>query len=208
MLKLPVYNTKGEEVEKVELNSSIFECEPNETVVHQAVKVFLASLRSGTADTKTRKEVRGGGRKPWKQKGTGRARAGSIRSPLWKGGGVVFGPTPRDFSPSLPKKMKRLALKSALSTKVKNSELVILSDFELDELKTKKAEEVLRKVAFDKKVTVVISLQEEKAERAIRNLPNANIVFTSELNPYFVLDNKVLIFTKQALSEVEEALAK
>ncbi len=208
MLKLPVYNIKGEETEKVELNSSVFECEANEVAVHQTVRAFLASIRAGTADTKTRKEVRGGGRKPWKQKGTGRARAGSIRSPIWKGGGVVFGPTPRDYSFSVPKKVKKLALKSALSAKAKNSELVIVDGFNLDEMKTKKANEVLKNIGADKKITVVISPKEEQAERAIRNLPNVNLIYTPELNPYFVLDNEVLVLTHEALNEITGVLVK
>ncbi len=208
MLKLPVYNIKGEETEKIELNSSVFECEANEVAVHQTVRAFLASIRAGTADTKTRKEVRGGGRKPWKQKGTGRARAGSIRSPIWKGGGVVFGPTPRDYSFSVPKKVKKLALKSALSAKAKNSELVIVDGFNLDEMKTKKANEVLKNIGADKKTTVVISPKEEQAERAIRNLPNVNLIYTPELNPYFVLDNEVLVLTREALNEITGVLVK
>lgn len=206
MMEVPVLDAKGKKVGQVELEPRIFECEVNEAAVHQVVRARLAASRLGTSSTKTRGEVRGGGAKPWRQKGTGRARAGSIRSPLWRGGGVVFGPTPRDYSFSVPKKVKRLALRSALSIKAKSSELLVVDDFDLKEPKTKWALEVLRNLKVPKKATVVIAGGQENLEKSLRNIPGIKIIYVSEINPYDVLDNEVLIFTRDALGALTEVV--
>ncbi|MEW6188810.1 MAG: 50S ribosomal protein L4 [Actinomycetota bacterium] len=206
MLKLPVLSARGKKIDEVELNPQIFESEVNESLLHQVIRSQRAAMRSGTASTKTRNEVRGGGAKPWRQKGTGRARAGTIRSPLWRGGGVVFGPKPRDYSFSVPKKVKKLALKSALSAKARDSELIILDHFKLKRPKTKEAVRVLKNLKVTKKTTVVVAEGNEDVKRAIRNIPFAKVIEVSEVNPYNVLDNDVLILTRDALNRLTEVL--
>jgi large subunit ribosomal protein L4 len=206
MVEVPVLDAKGRKVDQVKLEPRIFESEVNEAAVHQVVRAQLAASRLGTSSTKTRSEVRGGGAKPWRQKGTGRARAGSIRSPLWRGGGVVFGPTPRDYSFTVPKKVKRLALRSALSMKAKSSELLVVDDFNIKEPKTKLALEVLRNLKVSKKATVVIVEGQENVEKSLRNIPGIKTIYVSEVNPYDVLDNEVLIFTRDALGALTEVV--
>ncbi|MDI6822356.1 MAG: 50S ribosomal protein L4 [Actinomycetota bacterium] len=206
MLKLPVLSARGKKIDEVELNSQIFECEVNEPLLHQVIRSQCAAMRSGTASTKTRNEVRGGGAKPRRQKGTGRARAGTIRSPLWRGGGVVFGPKPRDYSFSVPKKVKKLALKSALSAKARDSELIILDHFKLKQPKTKEAVKVLKNLKITKKTTVVVTERNEEVNRAIRNISYVRVIEVSEVNPYNVLDNDVLILTRDALNRLTEVL--
>lgn len=199
-MQIDVLTAEGKKSKKIELNPAVFGIKPNETVVYQAVKAQLAGWRLGTAATKTRSEVRGGGRKPWRQKGTGRARAGSIRSPLWKGGGVVFGPHPRDYSQKLPKKMQLLALKSILSDKAQNNRLIIVADLAFAEPKTKKAVEVLSKLGLlDKKVTVIVNNDQENSERSFRNLANVKVIFKSEINPYDLLDSEFILTTKDII---------
>lgn len=201
-MKVDMLTASGKKGKKVDLNPEVFAISPNEAVVHQAVKAQLASLRSGTASTKRRSEVRGGGKKPWRQKGTGRARAGSIRSPLWKGGGVVFGSKPRDYSQKLPKKMQKLAVKSVLSDKAKNNNLIVIEKLNFSKPETKKAVELLKNLGVDKKVTFVLPDEEINAEKSLRNIPTAKVIFTSEINPYDLLDCQVIVLTKDVVEHL------
>jgi large subunit ribosomal protein L4 len=205
-VKIPVLDMEGKQIEEVELTPGIFESEINSAAVHQVVTAILASRRRGTADTKTRGEVAGGGKKPWRQKGTGRARAGSIRSPLWKGGGKTFGPQPRDYGIKVPKKVKKLALKSALSAKAKASEIVVVDRFNIDEPKTRKAVEALEKLKLGNKVVLVVDKQNETTSKALRNLEGVHMIEISQLNVYDVLDNDQLVFSRDALSKLSEVL--
>ena len=205
-MKIPVLDMEGKQIEEVELTPGIFESEINSAAVHQVVTAILASRRRGTADTKTRGEVAGGGKKPWRQKGTGRARAGSIRSPLWRGGGKVFGPQPRDYGIKVPKKVKKLALKSALSAKAKASEIVVVDRFNIDEPKTRKAVEALEKLKLGNKVVLVVDKQNETTSKALRNLEGVHMIEISQLNVYDVLDNDQLVFSRDALSKLSEVL--
>ncbi len=204
-MKAPVYSKSGKKKGEVSLKKDIFGLKPNQQAVHQSVISFLASQRRGTASSKTRSEARGGGAKPWRQKGTGRARAGSIRSPLWKGGGVTFGPKPRDFSVKVPKKVKKLALKSALSYKAKEGKILILGEKDI-EPKTRKATEIVGKLKIKGKFTLVIKEGQENFALAFRNLPQAGVVYVDELNAYFVLDNKQLILTQEAFDYLQEVI--
>jgi large subunit ribosomal protein L4 len=201
-----VVNVKGQKVGELALSDAVFGVESNEGLVHEAVVAYLASQRAGTHDTKTRGEVRGGGRKPWRQKGTGRARQGSIRAPQWPGGGTVFGPTPRSYAYKLPKKMRRLALKSALSAKVKAEEIVVLDDLALAEAKTKEMAAVLGALGAAQAL-VVTSAPNETVELAARNLPGVKTAAADGLNVYDVLAHDRLVITKDAVAKVEEVLA-
>ncbi len=205
-MKLPVSDANGKKVDEVALSPAVFEEEINEWAIHQDVKAQRNALRRGSASTKTRNERSGGGAKPWRQKGTGRARAGSIRSPLWKGGGVTFGPKPKDHSQSIPKKVKRLALRSALSAKAKNSEIIIIDEFGLKEPATKKAYAILEKNGALKNATLVLSKDEEMVAKSVQNIPRIKICAADSIGTYNVLDNKVLVFTRKSLGEVMEAL--
>jgi len=207
-VKIPVRNKEGKTVEEINVSPEVFEVEANEAVVHQVVKAQLAAARRGTAKTKTRAEVRGGGKKPWRQKGTGRARIGSIRAPHWVGGGTVFGPTPRDYSFSVPKKMRRLALKSILSSKAKEGRLIVLDDFGLSEPKTKEAAQILKNLEATKKTTIVVGEDQDTAVKSVRNLDNVRVIYSSEINAYDLLDNEYVLMTRAALSAVEEGLAR
>ncbi|MFK3939299.1 50S ribosomal protein L4 [Alkalihalobacillus sp. NPDC078783] len=207
MPKVTVFNQTGSEVGDIELADSVFGIEPNESVLHDAVVMQQASLRQGTHKTKGRSEVRGGGRKPWRQKGTGRARQGSIRSPQWVGGGVVFGPTPRSYSFKLPKKVRRLAIKSALSSKVQASEVVVLEDLKFDAIKTKDMAAVLSGLSIAKKALVVVSDYNENVELSSRNLPNVTVLTADAVNVLDVLKHDKLVLTKAAVEKVEEVLA-
>ncbi len=207
MLKVPVINKEGKKVEELELNSQIFESEINSHAVHQTIRAILAARRRGTSSTKTRSEVRGGGKKPWRQKGTGRARTGSTRSPLWKGGGVTFGPHPRDYNIKIPRKVKKLALKSALSAKAKESEVIVVDSFEIEEAKTQKAREILDKIGLIDKTVIVLDTESEQTMKALRNIDNVRLVRVPALNVYDVLDNQKLVFTRSAINKVMEALA-
>ncbi|HZD60523.1 MAG TPA: 50S ribosomal protein L4 [Anaerolineae bacterium] len=207
-MKIPVRNREGKTIEEIDISPEVFEAAVNEAVVHQVVRAQLAAARRGTAKTKTRAEVRGGGRKPWRQKGTGRARAGSIRSPIWVGGGTVFGPVPRDYSFNVPKKMRRVALRSILSMKARDDRLIIIDDFGLTEPKTKEAAITLKNLNAMKKVTVVVGEDQDVAVRSIRNIVGTKVIYSSELNAYDLLDNEYIVMTRAALSAVEEGLAK
>ncbi|MCK4308488.1 MAG: 50S ribosomal protein L4 [Candidatus Atribacteria bacterium] len=207
MIKLSLHDIKGKEIGEISLKDNIFNTKINKYLVHQVVRRYLAGKRRGTASTKNRSEVRGGGAKPWRQKGTGRARAGTIRSPIWVGGGIVFGPTPRDYSFSLPKKMKTAALKSVLSNKAKNNEIIILEKLSLEKNKTKKMVEILENLKAFKKPLVIIGKEDKKIEQAIRNIKDAMVLPVSKINSYDLLNQGKIIFTKEALKQIEEVLA-
>jgi large subunit ribosomal protein L4 len=179
--------------------------EPHQAVMHQAVKQHLANLRSGTASTRTRGEVRGGGRKPWRQKGTGRARAGSRRSPIWTGGGTVFGPKPRDYSQAMPKKMKRLALVSALSAKTAAHGVVVMENVPGDEIKTRNVAEALGRMEFEGKTMFVLEGANRNFTLSVRNLPRVTSCTWQDVGTYDVLNHDQVIFTREALARIEEA---
>lgn len=202
MLKIPVCDNKGKEIDEIELDQNIFGVDVNESVLHHAVVAQLAAARAGSASTKTRGEVRGGGIKPWKQKGTGRARAGSIRSPIWKGGGTVFGPSPGKYSIKTPKKVKNLALRSALSSKTNASEIIVLDSIKFKEPKTKKAIEVLKNIKASDKVVIVINDSDKNALMSFRNLSGVKVIFANRINVYDILNNDTIIFSREALEEV------
>ncbi|MDO5028525.1 MAG: 50S ribosomal protein L4 [Bacillota bacterium] len=207
MPKINMLNMNGENVGEIELNPEIFDVEINEHAVYTVVKNLLANRRQGTQSAKTRAEVRGGGRKPWRQKGTGRARQGSIRSPQWKGGGVVFAPKPRDYSYTTPKKVRRVALKSVLTSKLQEKELIIIDELKLDQAKTKEMVKVLKAVNADEKALVVIKRPDENIIRSARNLPTVLTTNANTLNVYDILKYNSLIITKEALDEIEEVFA-
>lgn len=204
MPKVNVYNMQGEVVEEMELNDTIFGIEINEHAVYEVVKNQLANKRQGTQSAKTRAEVRGGGRKPWRQKGTGRARQGSTRSPQWKGGGVVFAPKPRDYSYSVPKKVKRLALKSALTSKVNDNEIIIVDEFKLAAPKTKEMKQILANINSDKKALIVTDVKNMDVIRSAKNMPYVATTIVSTLNVYDILKYNSFIITKEAVKKVEE----
>ena len=204
MPKVNVYNMLGEQVGELELNKDIFGVEVNQHVVYEVVKNQLANKRQGTQSVKTRAEVRGGGRKPWRQKGTGRARQGSIRAPHWTGGGVSFAPKPRDYSYSVPKKVKRLAMKSALTSKVDNNEIIVMDDLKFDAPKTKDMVNVLKNLKADKKALIVTSEKDINVIRSASNLPNVQTSVVNNLNVYDILKYNSLIITKDAVKKVEE----
>lgn len=192
---------------EVELNDAIFGIEPNDNVIFDAVIMQRASLRQGTHSVKNKSAVSGGGRKPWRQKGTGRARQGSIRSPQWRGGGVVFGPTPRSYSYKLPKKVRRLALKSVLSQKVLDNSVVMVDALSFEQPKTKTFKEVLSNLDINKKVLIVLEPGNDFVALAARNLPNVTVVEAKGVNVLDVINNDKLVMTQAALSQVEEALS-
>ena len=206
MANVAVYNMEGKEVDKIELNDSIFGVEINEHLVHMAVLQQLANKRQGTRKAKTRSEVRGGGRKPWRQKGTGHARQGSTRSPQWTGGGVVFAPTPRDYSFKLNKKEKRAALKSALTSRVVENKFVVVDELKLDEIKTKKFVEVLKNLNVEKAL-VVLNDMDEKVIASAANIPTVKTTQTNELNVFDVLKYDTVVVTKAAVATIEEVYA-
>lgn len=207
MPKINVLNVSGQNVGEIELNDSIFNIEVNEHVLYEAVKCQLANKRQGTQSTKTRAEVRGGGRKPWRQKGTGRARHGSTRSIIWVGGGVAFAPKPRDYSYSLPKKVRRLALKSALSSKVQDNEIIVVDEISFEAPKTKEMVNVLKNVNSAKKTLVVTADNDTNIVKSVRNIEGANVCHVSTLNVYDILNCDSFIMTKDAVKKVEEVYA-
>lgn len=207
MPKAALYNTKGEQVGEVELSDDVFGVEVRPDIMHRAVVNFLANQRQGTSSTLTRGEVSGGGRKPWRQKGTGRARHGSIRSPLWRKGGIVFGPKPRSYNFTLPKKLKRYALKSALSSKVVDNELIILDSLKIEAPRTKIMAEILKNIKADKKALIVLPDKDENVEKSARNLPGIKTTSVNTLNVYDILNHENLIITKEAVERVEEVYA-
>ena len=206
MATVSVLNMEGKEVGSMELNDAVFGVEINEHLVHQAVVLQLANNRQGTQKAKTRSEVSGGGRKPWRQKGTGHARQGSTRAPQWTGGGVVFAPKPRDYSFKMNKKEKRIALLSALSSKVADNKIVVLDAFNLDEVKTKKFAEVMSNLKVDKAL-VVIEGENKNVVLSGRNIPTVKVSATNEINTYDVLKYETLVVTKAAVEKLEEVYA-
>ena len=206
MANVAVYNMEGKEVDKIELNDSIFGVEINEHLVHMAVLQQLANKRQGTQKAKTRSEVRGGGRKPWRQKGTGHARQGSTRSPQWTGGGVVFAPVPRDYSFKLNKKEKRAALKSALTSRVAENKFVVVDELKFDEIKTKKFAEVLKNLQVEKAL-VVLNDMDKNVIKSAANIPTVKTAQTNELNVFDVLKYDTVVVTKSAVATIEEVYA-
>src|SRR6478735_156492 len=207
MPKVSLYNQTGSAVGEIELNDSVFGVEPNQQVLFDALIMQRASQRQGTHKTKIRSEVAGGGRKPWRQKGTGRARQGSIRSPQWRGGGTVFGPTPRSYSYKLPKKVRRLAIKSALSSKVLDENILVLESLTFDTPKTKDFKGVLQALSIDSKALIVTADLDENVALSARNIPGVTIVTADGINVLDVVSHDRLILTKAAVEKVEEVLA-
>ena len=206
MPKVDVYDIKGKKVSDIELADSVFGIEPNENIVHSVLVNYLANQRQGTQSTKTRAEVRGGGKKPWRQKGTGRARQGSIRAPQWIKGGIVFAPKPRDYRVSVPKSMRRVAMKSALSSKVQENQMVVLETLSFEAPKTKNMVEVLK--AFDAKKTLIVTGESnEVLYKSARNIADVQIMPVNNINVYDLLKFEKLIITKDAVSKIEEVYA-
>jgi large subunit ribosomal protein L4 len=206
MPKVSVLNQTGSSVGEIELNEAIFGIEPNDAVLFEALVQQRASLRQGNHKVKTRAEVAGGGRKPWRQKGTGRARQGSIRSPQWRGGGTVFGPTPRSYSYKLPKKVRRLALLSALSTKVRDEEIIVVEGLTFDAPKTKEFVKVLSNLSVDKKALIVTADLDETVALSARNIPGVSVVTANGINVLDIVAHDKLVITKAAVEKVEEVL--
>ncbi|WP_416148179.1 50S ribosomal protein L4 [Salipaludibacillus sp. HK11] len=207
MPKVTLFNQAGSQVGDIELSDNVFGVVPNESVLYEAVVMQQASQRQGTHSTKTRGEVRGGGKKPWRQKGTGRARHGTIRSPIWVGGGVTFGPTPRSYGYKMPKKQRRLALKSALSSKVNDENIYVLEGLSLETPKTKEIKQVLAGLSADAKVLVVTADYNDAVALSVRNLPGVKFVTADGVNVLDLLNHKKLIITQDAVKQVEEVLA-
>ena len=206
MANVSVYNMEGKEVGTMELNDAVFGVEVNDHLVHLAVVRQLANNRQGTQKAKTRSEVSGGGRKPWRQKGTGHARQGSTRSPQWTGGGVVFAPKPRDYSIKLNKKERRLAIKSALTTKVNESKLIVLDSFELDEIKTKKFVAVMNNLKAEKAL-VVLNEKNDNVIKSANNVPTVKTALTNTINVYDILKYDTLVLTQDAVATIQEVYA-
>lgn len=206
IMELPVYKKDGTlSNEKITLSSNVFEIEPNDHVIYQAVTSHLANQRQGTHKTKTYGEVSGSGKKLWKQKHTGRARIGAVRSPLWKGGGTIFGPVPRDYSVKLPKQVKQLARKSALSYKAKNAAIKIVEDFSFDETKTKNMQSILKALALsNEKTLLLVPKTDQVIWRSGRNIPKLNIMEASKASTYDILNYKILLIQKSAVEVLEK----
>lgn len=207
MPKVTLYSQDGSQAGEIELSESIFGIEPNKAVLFEAIVMQKASLRQGTHKTKVRSEVSGGGRKPWRQKGTGRARQGSIRSPQWRGGGTVFGPTPRSYSYKMPKKVRRLAIKSALSNKVVEDNLLVLENLIFDTPKTKEFTNTLNGLSVQSKALIVTADLDENVALSARNIPGVTVVTATDMNLLDVVNHDKLIMTKSAVEKVEEVLA-
>lgn len=206
MPKLGLFNKQGQKVEDIQLNDVVFAAEVNEAVLHQVVVAQLANKRQGTQSTKTRSEVRGGGIKPWRQKGTGRARQGSIRAPQWIKGGIVFAPKPRSYRQSLPKSMKVVAMRSALSSKVANDNMIVLENLEFNAPKTKEAIVMLN--AFEAKKTLIITAESnENVYKSFRNVPGVAVLPLNNINVYDLLKYETLMITKEAVNKIEEVYA-
>ena len=206
MANVSVYNMEGKEVGTIELNDAVFGVEVNEHLVHMAVVAQLANKRQGTQKAKTRSEVSGGGRKPWRQKGTGHARQGSTRAPQWTGGGVVFAPTPREYTIKLNKKERRLALKSALTSRVQENKLIVLDELKFDEIKTKKMQAVLDALNVSKAL-VVLNENDANVVKSARNIENVQTALTNTINVYDILKYNTVIVTKAAVATIEEVYA-
>ncbi|MBS4537355.1 50S ribosomal protein L4 [Clostridium sp. D2Q-11] len=207
MPKVALYNLSGEQIDDIELKDSVFGVEVNQHVLYEVVKNQLANKRQGTQSVKTRSEVRGGGRKPWRQKGTGRARQGSIRAPHWVGGGVSFAPKPRDYSYSVPKKVRRLAMKSALSSKVIDNEIFVVDELKMEQPKTKDMVNILKNLNSSKKALIVMSEKDENVIKSAKNIPGVQTVLVNTLNVYDILKYDNFIITKDAVKKVEEVYA-
>mgnify|MGYP002619509016 CR=1 FL=1 len=207
MAKVSVYNIEGKEVDTIELNDAVFGVEVNEHLVHMAVVNQLANNRQGTQKAKTRSEVSGGGKKPWRQKGTGRARQGSIRSPQWTHGGIALGPKPRTYKVNLNKKVKRLAMKSAFSSKVAAEELVVLDDLKLDAIKTKEVVKVLTALETGKKVLLVLPENNDVLYRSARNIAGVKVSTVNTLNVYDILNCDTMLVLKDSVAKIEEVYA-
>ena len=210
MANVSVYNMQGAEVGTLELNDAVFGVEVNENLVHEAVVAHLANMRQGTQKAKTRSEVSGGGRKPWRQKGTGHARQGSIRAPQWKGGGVVFAPVPRDYSLAMNKKEKRAALKSALTSRVQDAKLIVLDELKFDAIKTKEFAKIMEAFKLSKALVILDSTSEESVKNVIlsaRNIPAVKTTPVGALNTYDVMKYDTVVVTKKAVSDIEEVFA-
>jgi len=205
MAMIDLLDQAGQKVSDLALKDEIFSCEIKAHLIHEVVKMQLANRRAGTASTKNRSAVRGGGKKPWRQKGTGRARAGTIRSPLWKGGGVVFGPTPRDFSYKVPKKVRKGALRSALSMKAGEEKLLLVDKFDLKEAKTKEFAAILDSLSVHDAL-IVIAQSDEKVERAARNIPFIKVLRFEGLNVYDIMRYETLVLTQQVVEKLEGVL--
>lgn len=206
MPKVALYNMEGVQVGEIDLNDAVFGIEPNEAVVHEALVMQMAGMRRGTSSTKTRGEIRGGGRKPWRQKGTGRARAGTNRSPLWRKGGIVFGPKPRDYSYSIPRKKRRLAIKSVLSAKVNEGDVIVLERLEFAAPKTKDMVRVLTNLKVDKKAAVVTADKGGYVHESARNIPGIKLLVAGGVNVYDLLNHDKLVITRDAVAKIEEVL--
>ena len=206
MANVAVYNMEGKEVGKLDLNDAVFGVEVNEHLVHMAVLQQLANNRQGTQKAKTRSEVRGGGRKPWRQKGTGHARQGSTRAPQWTGGGVVFAPVPRDYAFKINKKEKRAALKSALTSRVQENKLIVVDELKLDEIKTKKFAEVMKNLNVDKAL-VVINDNDQNIVMSAKNIPTVKVAQTNTINVFDIVKYSTVVVTKAAVATIEEVYA-
>ena len=204
MPTVKIYNMLGKETGEMELTAEIFGIEPNSAVLHSAVVNYLANQRQGTQSTKTRTEVRGGGKKPWRQKGTGHARQGSTRAPQWTHGGIALGPKPRSYNYVLPKKMRRLALKSALSSKVADGEMMVLEELTLDAIKTKTIATMLTALGADRKVLLVLPEKNDVVVKSARNIPGVKTALVNTLNTYDILNADKLIVVKGAVQQIEE----
>ena len=208
-LSLPVLSAQGKEVEQIELEKRVFDGKISEALIHQAVVTYLSNQRKGLASTKTRGDVRGGGIKPWRQKGTGRARVGSIRSPIWRGGGVTFGPKPHSFYKDLPQKMKIMALKSALNAKLRDKEILVLSDLKIASCKTKDFSKIFKSLKLDGvKVRLVVETLESNLKLATRNIKKVLLAKASDVHTTEIIDCKRLVLTKNALRDVEKRIKK
>lgn len=209
-ITLPIYNTEGKEVDSVKLDKAVFDGTINTAAIYLAVNAYRSNQRQGLSATKTRGEVSGGGRKPWKQKGTGRARVGSIRSPLWRHGGVIFGPHPRDFSCRLPKKIKSLALKSSLNAKVKENNLMVLDGIKLEKPKTKEAAKIFSNLKIKPKIKTLLLLDklDSNLRLALRNINSLNLNLASDTHTYEVMNHQKLIITKDGLHKLTDRLKR
>ena len=207
MPKVTVYDMTGKSVGELNLSDAVFGIEPNTAVMHAAVVNYLANQRQGTQSTLTRSEVRGGGRKPWRQKGTDHARQGSIRAPQWRHGGIALGPKPRDYSYSLNRKVKRLAIKSAFSSKVLDNEIIVVDGIQVDEYKTKTVVEMLKALGVDKKALIVMPEKNEKFIKSASNIPGVKTALVNTLNTYDILNGGKLVIAKDAVAKLEEVYA-
>lgn len=207
MPKVALYNMEGSQIGDIELSDSVFGQKVNKSVLHDVVKNYLANQRQGTQSTKTRSEVRGGGIKPWRQKGTGRARQGSIRATQWIKGGIALGPKPRDYRYSLNKKVKKLAMVSAFSSKALANEIVVVDDIVLDEIKTKKISEMLKKLDVQSKALIITNEKNDNVVKSAKNIEGVATAFTGSMNVYDILKYDVMVITKDAVSKIEEVYA-